>query len=198
MRALTDNELTAIIEAMETGSEGRATEAGVTYRANPRVATALKFQALTGLRIGDVLALKMNSFKSERGNIRFDIIEEKTGKKRVFDVPPAAYNMLTAYAMERGITDKNAFLFAGKDGSHITARAVQKYLAIVCEDLGIDDVSTHSFRKWYATDKYNRSGHNIEAVRQLLQHSSTTITQRYLGVTNEEVNELARSATLPF
>ena len=41
----------------------------------------------------------------------------------------------------------------------VTERAVQKQLHIVCDYLGYDGISTHSFRKWYATEIYKNSGY---------------------------------------
>ena len=54
----------------------------------------------------------------------------------------------------------------------ITERAVQKQLRIVCDCLGFEGISTHSFRKWYATEIYNANGCDIALVQRLLQHSS--------------------------
>lgn len=188
MRALTVEEYKQIIAAMETGSEGRSIEKlGVTYRKNLKIATALKTQALTGLRIGDVLELKLSSFvKDQQGNYRFDIVEQKTGKPRNFQIPRSVYDMLATFAIDND-KGKNDRLF------DTNTRNVQKYLAVICADLELKDVSTHSFRKLFATTMYERSGHDIEAVRRLLQHSSATVTQRYIGIEDSKLNDLASS-----
>ena len=62
----------------------------------------------------------------------------------------------------------------------ITERAVQKQLHIVCDYLGYEGISTHSFRKWYATEIYNANVFDIALVQRLLQHSSVATTQRYI------------------
>lgn len=185
MRAITRAEFESIVETMENGSGGRSTTRGVTYRRNHQIATILQTQARTGLRIGDVLSLSLSSFvKMQDGNYRFDIVEQKTKKPRTFKIAKRVYNDLQTYAAAQGITDKKQRLFTVKE------RAVQKYLDIVCEDLELESVSTHSFRKFYATELYERSGHDIELVRRALQHSSVQTTQRYLGLTDERTNEL--------
>lgn len=51
------------------------------------------------------------------------------------------------------------------------------------------DISTHSFRKYYATEIYKNSHYNIALVQQLLQHSSAAVTQRYIGIQPREVEE---------
>ena len=69
----------------------------------------------------------------------------------------------------------------------ITARAVQKQLHIVCDYLGYEKISTHSFRKWYATEIYKANGYDIALVQRLLQHSSTEVTQRYIGIEPQRI-----------
>ena len=71
----------------------------------------------------------------------------------------------------------------------ITERTVQKYLAKVADHLGYENIGTHSFRKYYATDIYNSNDHDIVLVQNLLQHSSAAITQRYIGITSEKIEK---------
>ena len=69
----------------------------------------------------------------------------------------------------------------------ITERAVQKQLAIVCDYLGYTGISTHSFRKWYATEIYKNNGYDIALVQRLLQHSSAAVTHRYIGIEPQRI-----------
>ena len=69
----------------------------------------------------------------------------------------------------------------------ITERAIQKQLKLVCDYLDYTGISTHSFRKFYATEIYKDSGYNIALVQHLLQHSSAAVTQRYIGIQPREV-----------
>ena len=79
----------------------------------------------------------------------------------------------------------------------VTTRAVQKQLAIVCEFLGYENIGTHSFRKWYATEIYKNNGYDIALVQRLLQHSSAAITQRYIGIEPQRIeNAIAGHAKL--
>ena len=71
----------------------------------------------------------------------------------------------------------------------ITERAVQKQLAIVCDYLGYEGISTHSFRKWYATEIYRNNGFDIALVQRLLQHSSAAVTQRYIGIEPQRIEK---------
>lgn len=59
----------------------------------------------------------------------------------------------------------------------------------MCDYLGYQGISTHSFRKYYATEIYKNSHYNIALVQQLLQHSRAAVTQRYIGIQQREVGE---------
>ena len=69
----------------------------------------------------------------------------------------------------------------------ITERAVQKQLKIVCDYLGYDNISTHSFRKMFASQIYQNNDYNIILVQQLLQHSTPAVTQKYIGISSKDI-----------
>lgn len=69
----------------------------------------------------------------------------------------------------------------------ISERQIQKHLKATCDYLGIPGISTHSFRKYFATQIYINNDYNIELVRQLLQHSSTAVTQSYIGIQQKQI-----------
>lgn len=172
--ALTREQYEKLIEAMRTGGNG--------YRANDRIATALVLEANLGLRIGDILSLRMKDIVLDGPRYRLNITEEKTGKRRVFTVPQPIYQYLRIYCMDHGI-HADDIIFPVKE------RAVQKYLAKVSADLGYENIGTHSFRKFFATEIYINNNYNLILVQQLLQHSSSAITQRYIGISSKELED---------
>lgn len=73
-----------------------------------------------------------------------------------------------------------------------TWQDVNEYLndsAVLCVYLGFSGIGSHSFRKFFATSIYNNNKHDINLVRVLLQHSSIAVTQRYIGIQSEEIEE---------
>lgn len=172
MRTLTNEEYTTIIRTINNGNGS--------LRANPRCAAVLTAEANLGMRIGDILRLKLSDIIRDGNRYRLNIVEEKTGKRRTFTVPDALYTYFCAYAVSMGIGE-NEPLFP------ITVRAVQKHLKAVCDYLGYEGISTHSFRKWYATDIYESTGHDIVLVQHLLQHSSPNTTRRYIGIQEDKI-----------
>ena len=153
---------------------------GLGFRSNDRIATALVLEANLGLRIEDILRLRLQDIIFDGGRYRLDLTEHKTKKKRVFTVPEAIYDHINAYASRHDIK-KNERLFP------IQERTVQKYLMKVVDYLGYDKdhIGTHSFRKFFATEIYKDNGYDIALVQQLLQHSSIAITQRYIGISSQ-------------
>lgn len=137
-------------------------------------------EANLGLRVSDVLTLKLSDIVKDGDRYRLSIVERKTGKARVFTVPVALYQFIRLYCLDNGI-DADTVMFP------LTERQIQKHLKIVCDYLGYHGISTHSFRKFYATEIYRKNGYNIVLVQQLLQHSSTAVTQRYIGIQPQEI-----------
>ena len=177
-KALSTEEFKSIIGAIRSGF----TYEGVNYKPNNRIATALVVQSNLGLRIGDLLGLRLSDIVRDGERYRLNITEEKTNKQRTFTVPFELYQYIKLWALENGIKP-NAPLF------DIKVRVVQKHLKNVCSFLGLEGISTHSFRKYFATQIYVSNSYDIALVKELLQHSSIATTQRYLTVSSKKVED---------
>ena len=149
-------------------------------RPNERIATALVLEGNLGLRVSDILRLRPCDIVRDGDRYRLEIVERKTGKARVFTVPLVLQQYIENYCLRCGI-ERADLIFP------ITERAVQKHLALVCDYLGYERISTHSFRKWYATEIYKANGYDIALVQRLLQHSSAATTQRYIGIEPQRI-----------
>ena len=170
--ALTTDQYKEIISTMKKGFTGS--------RPNEPIATALMLEANLGLRISDVLRLRLSDIVKDGERYRLAMIEQKTGKARTFTVPLALYQFIRCYCLDHGLSE-------GQRIFPMSERSVQRQLKLVCDYLGYTGISTHSFREYYATEIYKDSGYNIALVQQLLQHSSTAVTQRYIGIQEQEV-----------
>ena len=172
--ALTTEQYTEIITTMREG--------GCFFRPNERAATALVLEGNLGLRISDILKLKPCDIVKDGDRYRLEITEQKTGKSRVFTVPLVIQQYIENYCLRNSIR-RNERIFP------LTERAIQKQLKAVCDYLGYEGISTHSFRKWYATEIYKANGYDIALVQRLLQHSSAAVTQRYIGIEPQRIEE---------
>ena len=181
-KALTTEQYKEIIQTMREGFSG--------CRPNKRIATALVLEGNLGLRVSDILKLRLCDIVRDGDRYRLEIVEQKTGKCRVFTVPLVLYQYIENYCLRNGI-GRVEIIFP------ITERMVQKQLKIVCDYLGYEGISTHSFRKWYATEIYKANGFDIVLVQRLLQHSSTATTQRYIGIEPQRIeNAIQNHANL--
>ena len=171
-KALTTEQYKEIIQTMKEGFCG--------CRPNERIATALVLEGNLGLRISDIVKLRLCDIVLDSDRYRLEIVEQKTGKSRVFTVPLVIQQYIENYCLRNGI-HRDELMFP------ITERAIQKQLKIVCDYLEFEGISTHSFRKWYATEIYKNNGYDIALVQRLLQHSSAAVTQRYIGMEPQRI-----------
>ena len=177
-KALTTEQYKEIIQTMKEGFSG--------CRPNERIATVLVLEGNLGLRISDILKLRLCDIVKDGDRFRLDVVEQKTGRQRSFTVPLVIQQYIENYCLRHRIP-RTAVIFP------ITERAVQKQLHIVCDYLGYEGISTHSFRKWYATEIYKNSGYDIALVQRLLQHSSAAATQRYIGIEPQRIEQAIQS-----
>ena len=172
--ALTTAQYKEIIQTMKDGACG--------FRGNERIATALVLEGNLGLRISDILLLRPCDILLDGDRYRLEIVEQKTGKRRVFTVPLVIQQYIENYCLRNGIGREERIF-------PLTERAVQKQLKLVCDHLGYEGISTHSFRKWYATEIYKANGCDIALVQRLLQHTSASTTQRYIGIEPQRIED---------
>jgi integrase len=133
---------------------------------------ALLTSLYTGLRIDDVLSLKTESIKKQRFTVR----EKKTGKnRRIYIGDDLQTDLLKIagdiYVFENRLDKKR----------HRTRQAVWKDLNRACDCFRVSKTITiapHSARKIYSVDVYRKS-HNLEKVKELLNHSNEAVTVLY-------------------
>ena len=178
-RVLELNEYKQIIELFLSGFQNKD---GSILRPNRQIALALQLQASLGLRIGDVLSLQVNNFK----NGKLEQREDKTGKLQYREINRNVFDYVKDYAIENKLSQTGKLFDIG-------VRAVQKQLKIITDYLGLDNISTHSFRKMFATTVYEGNGHNLELVKELLNHTSIATTQRYIRVSQQAIDKASAS-----
>lgn len=181
-RPLDINEYKQIIDLLSNGFEYTDSKGTHTFRPNDKVKLACILQANIGLRISDILRLTPNCIK---GN-KLSIVEKKTNKLQWREINPRIALMIKEYQIENNIKPNELLI-------NISEKAIQKQLRIICLYLQLENVSTHSFRKFYATTQYNNNNNNIELVKELLNHSSIAITQRYIKLSQQAIDTASRN-----
>ena len=182
-RPLTDEEFNKIISLFQHGVK-YTDKKGSKRRIEPnrQLALILSVQATIGFRINDILRMKLRDIRGSK----ISFIEQKTKKLQYRQVNIDFVEALQNYAdeLELGLND---YLF------NTTARNIQMILKKATDYLGYNYIGTHSFRKFYAVNAYKASNNNLELVRNLLNHSSVSITQRYINVDQDEIDEYSSS-----
>ena len=82
------------------------------------------------------------------------------------------------------------YLFGSKKGGHITRVQAYKILREAAEAVGIQQFGTHSMRKTWGYHSYLASKHNIGLIMDMFSHSSEQISLRYIGINQEQKDEL--------
>ena len=159
---------------------------------NYKMSLLIALGCFTGLRISDILALRWNQIL---GVDEFAIIEKKTGKKRTLRLNlQLQKHIQECYEHIQPIGMKAPILVSQK-GTIFTIQAINRILKDIKKKykVKIKNFSCHSLRKTFGRQVYNMNSENSELalvkLMELFNHSSVSITKRYLGLRQEEILE---------
>lgn len=146
---------------------------------------AMEIAYASGLRLGEVLHLKLTDIDSERMILRVD--QGKGKKDRNVMLSPALLLTLRAYWRQ---SRPRVWLFPGQGGKRpLNASVVQRAFKQAKERARIaKEVSFHSLRHTFATHLLE-SGVNVRTIQVLLGHRSLGTTQRYTHVAGDYLRE---------
>lgn len=122
----------------------------------------------TGLRVGDVVALRVSAVKPD--GVHYTA--QKTRKRGVAPI---------SAELRKRLNKKGKWLFPSpyKQGAHITRQAVWHRIKTAGKRAGIDldGLSPHTMRKVFAVELYREKG--FKAVQEALQHNNSATTEIY-------------------
>ena len=147
----------------------------------------------TGLRIGDILNLRVCDIKTDKGNFKehVTIKEKKTGKVKKFKLNNVSRRYIDEYVKNNPL-DYDDYLFQSRKGENQPISRVQAYRVLeqAARELNIESFGTHSMRKTWGYWTYKASKYNIALIMDTFNHSSQAITLKYIGITQEQKDEL--------
>lgn len=156
------------------------------------------------LRVSDLLSLEVGDFLDPDGRVRprFWLREEKRGKRHEVTLNQSIREALDLYraAYPAVEADPAHFVFFNTrthDYTQPISRAMAwKLIAAICQDAGLSGrYGTHSLRKtWGYHARLN--GVDLALIMHKLNHSDLAYTKRYLGITDDELAEVARGLNL--
>lgn len=157
---------------------------------NYKISLLIALGCFTGLRISDILALR---WKQILNTSEFTVIEKKTNKVRTIRInAQLGQDIKECYEQIKPIGINSPILVSQK-GTVFTIQRINVILKEVKKKykLKIKNYSCHSLRKTFGRQVYNMNSENSELalvkLMELFNHSSVTITKRYLGLRQEEL-----------
>ena len=157
---------------------------------NYKISLLIALGCFTGLRISDILALR---WKQILNTSEFTVIEKKTNKVRTIRInAQLRQHIKECYEQIKPIGINSPILVSQK-GTVFTIQRINVILKEVKKKykLKIKNFSCHSLRKTFGRQVYNMNSENSELalvkLMELFNHSSVTITKRYLGLRQEEL-----------
>lgn len=158
-------------------------------RANPRNELLFIFGINSALRVSDLLRLKLadviDESQSPRGSVA--LREQKTGKTKRFPLNESIKTALIRYLATRPDAEPGEPLFPSrKGGGALTRQHAWAILQEAGQKIGLRCIGTHSLRKTFGYHVYRKTK-DLAMVQQLLGHSSSADTLRYIGITQEQL-----------
>ena len=148
-----------------------------------------------GLRASDILRLKWSDLLTSN---QLDIQELKTKKTRIIDLNEKLIALINSAFIKSG-DSKDGYIFKGRKGiKPITIQHMNRSLKNLLSqyDLNESNVTTHSFRKSFGKRVYEMNGKTENALivlSKIFNHSSISITKRYIGIQQKEITEVYMS-----
>lgn len=159
----------------------------------------------SALRISDLLKIKVSDLFEENKETKgfFHVVEEKTNKSNKITITPKVqetlkqYRELYPYVIEK----PDFYIFfhtkrSPKWEKHIDRKQAWKMISQWCKDVWLKwNYWGHTLRKtWGYQARLNAIP--LEIIQHKLNHSSLAVTQRYLGITDDEVAEACNKLDL--
>lgn len=143
----------------------------------------LNFGVNTGLRISDILPLKVADV---RGKSHILITEKKTGKRKRFKINQQLQDAIRIYT--EGLADDEYLFASSKRPQPITRVRAYQILNGAARKIGLTEVGTHTLRKTFGYHFYQRT-RDIATLQMIFNHSHPSITLRYIGITQDLIDE---------
>ncbi|MBK8952140.1 MAG: tyrosine-type recombinase/integrase [Chitinophagaceae bacterium] len=147
----------------------------------------------TGMRLSELLQLKETQLDLGKGQIK---VLGKGNKERIIPIPNEIQELVIEYQSQKrkNFAGENEFLLVTEKGKPIYPKyaytLVNKYLGTVST---LNKKSPHVLRHTFATHLMN-NGADLNAVKELLGHSSLASTQVYTHNTIEKLKDIHKKS----
>ncbi|MGM7684673.1 site-specific integrase [Cytobacillus sp. Hm23] len=144
----------------------------------------------TGLRISDLLSLKVKDVKNHSHLV---ITEQKTKKSKRFKLNKELQKQINEYTTNMKDDD---YLFKSLRGSnHIKRSQAWKILNEAAKEVGVSECGCHSTRKTFGYFFYKKYK-DVALLQEIFNHSHPSVTLRYIGISQDLVDEAVDNFSL--
>lgn len=166
---LSPDELSRLITAIDQSPDWKA--AGV-----------LRLAMLTGMRRGELLALKWGDIDFDKGFLR--IVSPKGGKDASIPLNDSATRVL--HGLPR---TESVYVFPGRNGAR--SFDLKKPISAIKKAAGLpaDFRPCHGLRHFFASTLASSGKVDLHTIQRLLNHQSPSMTQRYAHLRDEAMRE---------
>lgn len=154
-----------------------------------------KVQLNTGLRISDVVKIKYDDVFDEKGHIKkhLSLTEKKTKKHRVIfinQILKETFKELKEYYNLK----KGMYFFTSRKGKNqpLTTTQVHRIYQHIGKIFNLKNFNSHSLRKTFCYEIYKKNK-DINLIMKIMNHSSTAVTLRYIGITDDDIDNIYSS-----
>ena len=123
-----------------------------------------------------------------RNKTHLRIREGKTGKDVLLKINPELQRAIKEYTT--GMDDGD-YLFKSRKGRnrHLGREQAYRIVRGAGEVFGLTHIGTHTLRKTFGYFYYKQNNGDIVTLQKLFNHSSTSITELYIGIKQEETDK---------
>lgn len=147
----------------------------------------------SALRISDILKLKVGDVWDGKNPKTFiEMNEKKTGKYKRFPITKNLSKAISEYMKEYPDKRVEHYLFTSRKGINqpISRQYAAAMLNEACDMVGIKErFGTHGMRKTWGLFAFKK-GISLDYICIALNHSSVSETKRYLGILQEDLDNL--------
>lgn len=156
---------------------------------NYKLGFLVVFGINSGLRISDILSIKFEDLENDS----ISLVEKKTNKKRTIRLND---NIKNAFELlKTRIEVCEGFIFTSNQNTVYSRQYVNRKIKELFGTKKLS-VSTHSLRKTFGRKVFlnnNESDKALIYLSDLFNHSSPAVTKRYLGIRQEELDDIYMS-----
>ena len=145
----------------------------------------------SGLRISDLLKLTIaDVMEKGKPKDRIRLREKKTNKYKEFPLSDNAKSAIKEYLKTRNYTENEPLFISRKNEGFLLRQQAYKIINDVAKSVGIKEkIGTHTLRKTFGYHAYNK-GYDITVIQKLFNHSSPSVTLRYIGITQDDLDNV--------